>query len=38
MARSGDRQQHYQKRLQAHCQQLADFAQVMGQWLEPLET
>jgi hypothetical protein len=38
MARSGDRQRHYQKRLQDHCQQLADFAQVMGQWLEPLET
>jgi len=37
MARSGDRQRHYQKRLQHHCQQLADFAQVMAQWLEPLE-
>lgn len=32
MARSGDRQHHYQKRLQYHCQQLADFAQVMEQW------
>lgn len=33
MARSGDRQRHYQKRLQHHCQQLVDFAQVMAQWL-----
>ncbi|MEB3160434.1 MAG: heterocyst frequency control protein PatD [Synechocystis sp.] len=37
MARSGDRQQHYQKRLQHHCQQLIDFAQVMEQWLEPVD-
>ena len=37
MARSGDRQQHYQKRLQHHCQQLGDFAQVMEQWFLPVE-
>jgi hypothetical protein len=36
MARSGDRQHHYQKRLQYHCQQLADFAQVMEQWFAPI--
>jgi hypothetical protein len=36
MARSGDRQQHYQKRLHHHCQQLIDFAQVMEQWLDPV--
>ena len=38
MARSGDRQQHYQNRLHHHCQQLAEFAQVMEQWFVPVES
>jgi hypothetical protein len=37
MARSGDRQQHCQKRLQHHYQQLSDIAQVMEQWLESMD-
>lgn len=32
MARSGDRQRHYQARLLAHCQQLADFTQAIELW------
>lgn len=31
-ARSGDRQQHYQTRLLAHCQQLAQFTQAIESW------